>query len=164
MQRAQRLQTETKFINTHALDRQTDVMQTAAESLGKLGGSIDGSGNGGFNPAGMMAGMMMGGAIGNQMAGYMSQMGNNVQSQAQNTLNTPPPIAIPLLYYVYLNDSQSGPFVESQLRQMANLGQITPETYVWKQGLPQWTMAKDTELSSLFNTTTPPPFPPQPPK
>lgn len=164
MQRAQRLQTETSFISTHALDRQADVMQTAAESLGKLGGSIDGSGNGGFNPAGMMAGMMMGGAMGNQMAGYMSQMGNNVQSQAQHTLNTPPPISIPLSYYVYLNNSQSGPFAESQLRQMANLGQITPETYVWKQGLPQWTMAKDTELNSLFNATTPPPFPPQPPK
>lgn len=33
-QRAQRLQTETQFIGAHALNRQSDVMQTAAESMG----------------------------------------------------------------------------------------------------------------------------------
>lgn len=164
MQRAQRLQTETNYISTHALDRQADVMQAAAESLGKLGGSIDGNNGGGFNPAGMMAGMMMGGAMGNQMAGYMSQMGNNIQSQAQQTMNTPPPISVQVSYFVYLNNKQAGPFAESQIRQMVQIGQITPETYVWKQGMSQWAMAKDTDLNNLFSICAPPPFPPQPSK
>lgn len=37
-QRAQRLQTETQFLGAHALDRQADVMQTAAQNLGSGGG------------------------------------------------------------------------------------------------------------------------------
>jgi len=36
-QRAQRLQTETNFIGAHALDQQTVVLKTGAESLGSMG-------------------------------------------------------------------------------------------------------------------------------
>ena len=36
MQRAQRLQTETNFMGAHALDQQTEVLKTGAESLGQM--------------------------------------------------------------------------------------------------------------------------------
>lgn len=164
-QRAQRLKTETAFIGAHALDRQADVMQAAAESLGTIGGAAGDGGNGGFNPAGMMTGMVMGGAIGGQMAGYMNQMGQNLNAASQQAFNVPPPVPQPLSYYVYANGQQSGPFDEAQLKQLVTAKQITEDTYVWKQGMPQWGLAKDTELSRLFASTAPvpPPFPPEPP-
>jgi len=77
-QRAQRLQTESNYIGAHALNKQTEVLKTGAQSLGNMG-TMDMSGNGGMNPAGMMTGMAMGGAMGQQMAGMMNNIGQQVQ-------------------------------------------------------------------------------------
>lgn len=90
-QRAQRLQTEQTFIGAHSLDRQTDVLQTAADSFGKMNTSInpDGSAGNGFNPTGIMTGMMMGGALGNQMAGMINSMGQTINAPLQQS--GPPP-------------------------------------------------------------------------
>ena len=163
VQRVQRLQTEQNFIGAHALNQQTEVMKAAAESLGEMGGNI-GSNNGGFNPASMMTGMMMGGALGGQMAGVMNQMGQQMNQSVQQGLQTPPPMP-QVSYYIYANNQQTGPFNMSQLVTMVQYGQLLPETYVWKQGMAQWEMAKNTELVTLFNNQSrvvaPPPFPPK---
>lgn len=162
-QRAQRLQTEQNFIGAHALDKQAEVMKTAAESLGEMGGNIE-SNNGGFNPASMMTGMMMGGALGGQMAGVMNQMGQHMNQTVQQGLQSPPPMP-QVSYYIYANNQQIGPFNMPQLATMVQSGQLLPETYVWKQGMVQWETAKNTELVTLFNNqppvATPPPFPPK---
>ena len=159
MQRAQKLQTETNFIGAHALNQQTEVMKTAAESLGQMGSSMDFGGGGGMNPAGMMAGMMMGGAVAGQMTGMMNQMGGNLMNQQANT---PPPMPT-VSYFVAVNGQQSGPFTMAQLQQLAATGQFTPDTLVWKNGMAGWAAAKDVaEVASLFATNTPPP-PPVPP-
>lgn len=156
-QRAQRLQTESNFMGAHALDQQTSVLKTAAGSLGQMGNV--GGGNGGMNPAGMMTGMMMGGAMGSQMAGMMNGMGQ----QMQNAMNTPPPMPNSA-YYIAVNGQQSGPFNTVQLQQMAQSGQITHQTLVWKNGMPQWAEAGNVpELASLFAVQTPPPVPGMPP-
>ena len=156
-QRAQRLQTESNFMGAHALDQQTSVLKTAAGSLGQMGNV--GGGNGGMNPAGMMTGMMMGGAMGSQMAGMMNGMGQ----QMQNAMNTPPPVPNSA-YYIAVNGQQSGPFNTAQLQQMAQNGQITHQTLVWKNGMPQWAEAGNVpELASLFAVQTPPPVPGMPP-
>lgn len=162
-QRAQRLQTETQFLGAHALDRQADVMQTAASNLGQMGGSI--GGNGGMNPAGMMTGMMMGGAIGNQMANMVNQMGNTINAQmAQPGAATPPPpMPTELQFHVSVNGQQQGPFTIAQLQQFASAGQFTPQTYVWRQGMSGWQFAGQVpELAPIFNPggATPPPPPP----
>ena len=164
-QRAQRLQTETNFMGAHSLDQQTEVLKTAAGNLGQMG-SIDtgGHGGGGVNPAGMMTGMMMGGAMGQQMAGMMQNMGQ----QIQGAVNTPPPIPN-VQYHISVNGAQAGPFNMQQLQQMAQRGQLTKDTYVWKQGMAQWELAGNVqELSSLFAPACPPPplgmpTPPTPP-
>lgn len=152
-QRAQRLQTESNFMGAHALDQQTNVLQTAAGSLGQMGSM----GNGGdMNPAGMMTGMMMGGAMGGQMAGMMNNMGQ----QMQNAMNTPPPMPN-VQYMLSSNGQQTGPFTMQQLQQMAQTGQFTKNTYVWKQGMAQWELAGNVqELSALFAPAGPPPPPP----
>jgi membrane protease subunit (stomatin/prohibitin family) len=154
-QRAQKLQTETNFIGAHALNQQTDVLKTGAESLGNMGNMDLGGGGGGMNPAGMMTGMMMGGAMGNQMAGMMNNMGQNMQNQ-QNTPPPPPTIA----YSVSVNGQTAGPFNLQQLQQMVQNGQLTPNTHVWKQGMAGWEVAGNVqELSNLFGAVPPPPPP-----
>lgn len=155
-QRAQRLQSESNFINAHAINQQAEVLKTGAQNLGQMGSMNMGSNGGGsMNPAGIMTGMAMGGAMGQQMAGMMNQMGNAMNGQ----MNTPPPS---IQYHVSVNGQQSGPFNITQLQQLVQQGQITPQTYVWKQGMAGWETAGNVpELASLFQGTTPPP-PPMP--
>jgi membrane protease subunit (stomatin/prohibitin family) len=155
-QRAQKLQTETNFIGAHALNQQTEVLKTGAESLGNMGNMDMGGGGGGMNPAGMMTGMMMGGAMGNQMAGMMNQMGQNMNQQ-QNTPPPPPQIQ----YSVSVNGQTAGPFNWQQLQQMVQNGQLTKNTHVWKQGMAGWEIAGNVqELANLFGAVPPPPPPP----
>lgn len=152
-QRAQKLQTETNFMGAHALNQQTDVLKTAASSLGEMG-NMGGAG-GGMNAAGMMTGMAMGGAMGGQMAGMMNQMGQTM-NQAQNTPPPPPQIQ----YNVSLNGQTAGPFNMQQLQQMVQSGQLTTNTHVWKQGMTNWELAGNVqELTALFGAVPPPPPP-----
>lgn len=149
-QRAQKLQTETNFIGAHALNQQSDVLKTAANSLGEMGNM---GGGGGMNPAGMMTGMAIGGAMGGQMAGMMNQMGQSINQQ-QNTPPPPPQIQ----YSISVNGQTAGPFNLQQLQQMVLNGQLTPNTHVWKQGMTGWELAGNVfELSMLFGATPPPP-------
>lgn len=162
-QRAQRLQTETQFIGAHALDRQADVMQTAAQNLGSGGGWGGSSGSSGIDPAQFMTGMAVGGALGNQMAGMVNNMGQTMnqywqQPPAQQSA-TPPPVpgASETSYYVVLGGQQSGPYKVSQLRPLVQQGRIDPATMVWAQGMPAWTPAGQVaELQPLFPAVPPP--------
>lgn len=165
-QRAQRLQTETQFIGAHALNRQSDVMQTAAQNMGG-GGFGGGTGSSGINPAQFMTGMAVGGALGNQMAGMVNNIGQQMNTQwqqtAMNNPQTPPPIpgapsSSAVQYTLAINGQQYGPYPVSTLAQMAAQGQINGQTFVWTQGMPQWLPAAQVpELAVLF--TPAPPMP-----
>ena len=158
-QRAQRLQTESNFMGAHTFDQQTSVLKAAAENMGKMGSVDIGGGNNSLNPAGIMTGMMMGGAMGRQMANLMNDMGQQMQQSA----NTPPPIPN-VMYHLSVGGAQSGPYTIQQLQQLAQNGQFTLQTYVWKQGMPSWEMAGNiTELSVLFAPPAPGSVPPPPP-
>ena len=153
-QRAQKLQSETNFIGAHAINQQTEVLKAAATSMGNMNMDLSGGGNGsGFNPAGMMMGMALGGSLGGQMNQMMNQMGQQMQS----SMNTPPPI--PSVKYMLANNGQQfGPFEMAQLAQLVQSGQMTKNTYVWKQGMASWELAGNMpELAQLFMATPPPP-------
>ncbi|MCR4809053.1 MAG: SPFH domain-containing protein [Prevotella sp.] len=177
-QRAQRLQTETQFMGAHALDQQAGVLRAGAESLGQMGQMGGGEGGGGgMNAAGLMTGMMMGGAMGQQMAGMMNNMGQYMQQGIQTTqqsmqqgmpgvatpppmpgMGTPPPMPN-VQYFISINGQQAGPFTAQQLPQLVQNGSLTPQTYVWRQGMAQWQLAADTpEIAFAFV-----PQPPTPP-
>jgi membrane protease subunit (stomatin/prohibitin family) len=162
-QRFQRLQTETQHLAAHQIDRQSEVLEAAAASLGSmssmsLGGSGGGSG-GGFNPVGVMTGLAVGGAMGGQMAGMMNLAGQTMQQP----LMTPPPMP-QIAYSVAVNGQTTGPFNWSQLQNMVRLGQLNPSMHVWKQGMSGWEYAKNVpELAPLFAATPPPPPPPESP-
>jgi len=159
-QRAQKLQTETQNISAHQLNQQTEVAKTAAESMGKMGaGGSGGTGGGMMDPGSMMASMAMGGAVGSGMAGAVGGMMQGMNEQKQ----TPPPPP-QVQYNISVNGQQSGPFGWQQLQQMVQSGQITKDTYVWKQGMANWELAGNVqELSSLFGAVPPPPPPPPAP-
>ena len=167
MQRAQKLQTEASNFEVHKLNIQTDaqkeVLKAAADSLGEMGTmNLGGGSGGGMNPAGMMTGMMMGGAMGNQMAGMMNNMGNTMNPQTPTNNQTPPPPPTSE-YLLSVNGQQAGPFNMQQLQQMVMNGQLLTNTFVWKQGMPNWVEAGQVmELQSIFNSMPPPP-PPMPP-
>lgn len=155
-----KLSTEQQYIQAHAIDQQADVLKTAAQSMGQMGG-MDFGGGGGMNPAGMMMGMAMGGAMGGQMTNMMNNFGQPQQPVKQQTAPVaPPPIPGAVSYMLAVNGQQSGPYNIQQLQQMAQSGQLNRQTYVWKQGMSNWEMAGNVaELSGLF----PPMAPPVPP-
>lgn len=172
-QRAQRLQTESQFISAHALNRQADVLQSAAENLGQMGQM---EGGGGMNPAGMMAGMAMGGAMGQQMAGMMNNMGAALGGQMQGVAApgmpgqaAPPvpgaPAPVAPSWMLAINGQQSGPYTVQQLQQLVANGQMTNASYVWRQGMANWELAGNVpDLAILFAPPAPvaPPPPPAP--
>ena len=161
MQRAQRLQTETAFIGAHSLDQQAEVGKQFASAMGQS--SAMNVGGGQMNPAGMMTGLMMGGAMGQQMAGMMNQMGHTV-NQSYHQASQMPPQVPQMSYYALVGGQQTGPHNAIQLGELIASGHITPDTYVWKNGMANWDFAKNTEVNELFPVTPPaPPVPPAPP-
>lgn len=159
-QRAQKLTTETQFIGAHALNRQADVLETAAQNLGNMGNL--GSSGGGMNVAGMMAGIGVGGALGNQMAGMMNQMGNALGGNMSGVSAPPPPNN--MIWRIAINGQQSGPYSLPQLQQLVQNGYLTPNTHVWREGMANWELAGNVpELIHLFGAPVPPPPPGVPP-
>ena len=113
------------------------------------GGVNLGGENAGFNPAAMMASIAVGGVVGQNIASVMS----GAISQT-NTIATAPPIP-KVAYNVVKNGASTGPFSLASLTEMASLGELTPDTLVWKQGMLEWKKASDVdELRGLF----PPPI------
>ena len=75
----------------------------------------------------------------------------------------PMPGSVPQVsYMVGVNGQQYGPCDWNQLQQMVQQGQLTHQTYVWKQGMAQWQLAGEVqELTPLFQGSAPqmPPMP-----
>lgn len=75
----------------------------------------------------------------------------------------PMPGSVPQVsYMVGINGQQMGPYNWTQLQQLVQQGQLTHQTYVWKQGMPQWQLAGEVvELLPLFQGEVPqmPPMP-----
>ena len=127
-------------------ERQFDIMEKAAANEGAAG-QVMGAG------MGMGMGFGMGGAFGAQMGNIA---GNTMQP-------TPPPMPNAVMFHVYLNGAQVGPYNIQQLQQYIQMGQITRDTLVWTNGMPQWAPAGTCpQLMNLFGAT-PPPVPPMPP-
>jgi membrane protease subunit (stomatin/prohibitin family) len=142
---------EGKNFAVYQLDKQSEVLKTAAENLGQMS-DVNLGGGVGMNPAGMMMGMSIGGAMGQQMGGMMTNM---------NQQQVPPPLPI-VVFHIALNGQQSGPFNIDQLKQFVQTGQFTKNHHVWKEGMPGWELAANVpELSSVFSVI--PPAPPAPP-
>ncbi len=126
----------------------------------------------GENPAGGGMGMAFMGmgmnAAGGMMGGMQQQAGgtpqsqfiqNQTQPQQQQFAPPPPPPSAPM-FHVMIGGAQQGPFGMAQLQQMAQTGQLAPDTLVWTAGMPAWAAAGAApSLASLFGAAPPPPPP-----
>ena len=91
---------------------------------------------------------------------------NQEEQPLQQTQTTPPPTSPEPQYTLNINGQNQGPYNMQQMQQMVLHGQITTQTYVWKQGMANWELAgKVQELATLFGAVPPPPpgMPPMPP-
>ena len=158
-QYAQHKQTQTANLGAFQVEKQAEVGVAGANALGQMGangaGNVNlGGGGDGFNMAAMMASMAVGGAVGQNIAGAMNNMMGGI---GQPTM-TPPPIPT-IAFHVAANGQATGPFDIATLAQMANAGQLTANSLVWKAGMEKWAMAGVVdELKTLFVTM--PPIPP----
>lgn len=67
----------------------------------------------------------------------------------RNVDTKPPPLKIQ--FFVALNGKQMGPYDLEKIKLLKEVGQLTRETLVWKQGMPEWESAeKIAEIQVFF--------------
>ena len=72
-------------------------------------------------------------------------------SQTAQPSSLTPPAAAPL-YCIAVNGQTTGPFDMNTLREMAQSGSLTKESFVWKDGMTQWAKAESVgELAEILN-------------
>jgi hypothetical protein len=64
-------------------------------------------------------------------------------------------------YNVAVNGNPTGPYAIDELRRMAQGGELTKDTMVWKEGMQQWAAAGTIEDLSGIWSSVPPPLPPR---
>ena len=140
MQRASRLQTEQTFMGAHQANLNAGVLNNATDN--------------GINAFRQQS---MGGGMNN-----MGQMGGAPQMPGQKGMGGAPQMpgmgaAVPQVqYYIGINGQQYGPCDWNKLQQLVQQGQLTQQSYVWKNGMAQWEFAGNvTELAPLFQGTAP---------
>lgn len=140
MQRASRLQTEQTFMGAHQANLNAGVLNNATDN--------------GINAFRQQA---MGGGMNN-----MGQMGGAPQMPGQKGMGGTPQMpgmgaAVPQVqYYIGINGQQYGPCDWNKLQQLVQQGQLTQQSYVWKNGMAQWEFAGNVaELAPLFQGTAP---------
>ncbi|MBQ4510158.1 MAG: SPFH domain-containing protein [Clostridia bacterium] len=151
-QYAMHKQTQSTNLNAFQIEKQAEVGIAGADALGKMGannaGNIDLGNNSGFNPVQMMAGMALGGAVGQNIATVMNG------TMYGGTASAPPPIPT-RAYNVAVNGTATGPYDVVRLTQMAQAGELLPDSLVWTQGMATWQKAEEiNELKGIF----PPPI------
>lgn len=140
MQRASRLQTEQTFMGAHQANLNAGVLNNATDN--------------GINAFRQQT---MGGGMNN-----MCQMGGAPQMPGQKSMGGAPQMpgmgaAVPQVqYYIGINGQQYGPCDWNKLQQLVQQGQLTQQSYVWKNGMAQWEFAGNVaELAPLFQGTAP---------
>lgn len=68
-------------------------------------------------------------------------------------------IAQPALFYAVLDESQAGPFTEQEVAGLILQKRIVHETYMWKPGMPSWTLAGQIPAVVRLVALAPPPPP-----
>lgn len=144
MQRASRLQTEQTFLGAHQANLSAGVLNNATDN--------------GINAFRQQA--QMGAAMGMGAAPQMPGMGGAPQMPGMQMKQATPQVS----YMVGVNGQQAGPFDWNQLQQLVSQGQLTQQTYVWKQVMANWDFAGNVqELQPLFMNAAPPQMPGMPP-
>ena len=61
-------------------------------------------------------------------------------------------------WHVAVDGKATGPYTRDELGRMAGEGSLTPDSYLWTPGGPDWQRGRDVgELADLFSAPPPPP-------
>jgi len=71
--------------------------------------------------------------------------------------NSPPPLEDAWFYVK--DENQCGPITGTQASELLRTNQISPDTLVWKKGLPEWIQLCSSPLAELLPEDLPPPIP-----
>lgn len=122
----------------YQMDRSFNVLDSAASNEGAAGGLMN---------AGVGLGVGM-------------NMGNQMGAAFNSTMNlNPPPIPQEQMYFLVINGSRVGPIDRNSVLSYINAGNVTSETFIWKQGMPDWDKIKNLPEFSSNIASIPPPIP-----
>jgi len=125
--------------DVYQMERSFDVMQAAAKNEG--GGMMN-------IGAGLGAGLGVG-----------AQMGTMFQQNMNTNPITPPPPPQEPIYFLYLNEQQQGGFNFQTVVNMIRQRQVNTDTFIWKQGMPDWSeIITLQEFTNTFSGQIPPPI------
>ncbi len=147
-------------------DMVSDVFKSGTHSIGykDVASAAQDVRNGGINARELLNQQPQTGFTGNN-GGFGVSGGFDVDSDfasagAPPAFAPPPPPVPNVSYHVVINNQAAGPFDGLTLSQMYAAGQITKESFVWKNGMANWVPLNTvSELSFLYA----PPIPPVPP-
>jgi hypothetical protein len=113
--------------------------------------------NGGNSGLGLGVGVALGQQVGATLGGAVA-----APAAAPAAPAGPPPLPTAAPLYLGVNGQQVGPVALGDLPARIASGELTRDTLVWRQGMPNWVAASALpEVASLF--AAPPPLPPAPP-
>ncbi|RPF22622.1 SPFH domain-containing protein [Myceligenerans xiligouense] len=108
--------------------------------------------------AATVVGMGLGQAAGNIVGGATAPA---AQPPAQAGAATPPPLPGGPQWFLGVNGQQTGPLDDAGLAAHVSSGALTPETLVWRNGMPGWEPASSVPDVARHLASTPPPLPNQ---
>jgi membrane protease subunit (stomatin/prohibitin family) len=120
-----------------------------ANAIGDMAENPGGGGN--------MMGVLAGVGMGNVVTGAIQ--GSTQQAQPQ-AAGGPPPLPQEQ-WYAGIENKQVGPLTKEQLQQLIQQRKVTKETLLWKQGMENWTAAKDIPETEAMFSSVPPPLTPE---
>ncbi|MEQ1557337.1 MAG: SPFH domain-containing protein [Methyloglobulus sp.] len=106
------------------------------------------------NPSGAASagvGMGMGFGMANEMTKAYADAGNKPAS--------PPPVPGQTQFYVAIHGEESGPFDVAIIKQKIQSGEITRETLIWHDPMPEWMAAEKLDNLIGYFSKMPPPLP-----
>lgn len=102
---------------------------------------------------------MMETAMGLSMASMFTESMASVCRANINAIESTYSKQPPRYIYAIINGTQQGPFSLGEVLERVRAGEISPDTYIWKQGMAEWKLAKDVEDISPSLQQLPPPLP-----
>ena len=102
---------------------------------------------------------MMEMAMGLSMVSLYQQTMTNVQNTLNTNLNKDQMQAPARYIYAVINGAQQGPFSIGEVMEKMRQGEITPQTYVWKQGMSNWLPAEQVDDLAPAQGSIPPQLP-----
>lgn len=82
-------------------------------------------------------------AMGLSMASLFNQQLSTSVNNALKPMNNAQAAAPAKYIYAIIGGKQQGPFSLGEIMEMVKNGDIVPESYMWKPGMPEWKQASD---------------------